>query len=90
MVCYDDTGRRTWLPVRRRTEGPATSLAQGARHGLRPDAPWTVRAHPEPQGRQHPWLWSCDTTGCQTGGPAVNEGDAHQQAAEHHLNTHTT
>lgn len=65
----------------------ATARAHAARLSLT-DAPWTVRPHSEPRGRQHPWLWSCDTAGCERGGQGVNEGDAHQQAADHHLNQH--
>lgn len=65
----------------------ATDLAQAARLGLI-TAPWAVRPHPQSRGRQHPWLWSCTHPGCQVGGQGVNEGDAHQQAAEHHLTTH--
>jgi hypothetical protein len=65
----------------------ATDLAQAAYLGLW-DAPWTVRAHPEPQGHQHPWLWSCTTDGCVTGSVGVSEPDAHQQAADHYLSTH--
>ncbi|MEU8893969.1 hypothetical protein [Streptomyces sp. NPDC048442] len=66
-----------------------TELAQAARLGLLA-APWTVRPHPEPADRQHPWLWSCTTPGCPTAGAAVNEGNAHQQAADHHTREHGT
>jgi hypothetical protein len=68
-------------------EPTATSLAHAARLGLWP-APWTVRPHPEPHGRQHPWLWKCDTTDCEAGGAGVSEPDAHHAAATHHLARH--
>lgn len=68
-------------------EPTATSLAHSARLGLWA-APWTVRQHPQPRGRQHPWLWACDTAGCTAAGAGVNETDAHQQGAEHHLAQH--
>lgn len=67
----------------------ATELAQAAQLRLWP-APWTVRPHPEPAGRQHPWRWACTTAGCTTGGAGVNEGDAHQQAATHYTRQHAT
>jgi len=64
-----------------------TSLAHAAHLGLI-DAPWTVRPHPEPHSRQHPWLWTCTTTDCQATGAGVNQIDAHHAAATHHLNQH--
>lgn len=67
----------------------ATRLAIAAQLRLWP-APWTVRHHPEPADRQHPWLWNCTTTDCDTAGTGVNESDAHQQAAEHHIRDHTS
>lgn len=68
-------------------ESTATSLAQSAYLGLR-DMPWTVRSHPDPRNRQHPWLWACDHPGCEHGGQGVNALDAHQGAAVHYLNQH--
>lgn len=65
----------------------ATTLAHAALLGLI-DAPWTVRPHPEPRGRQHPFLWACDQTDCEGGGAGVSELDAHHAAATHHLNQH--
>lgn len=65
----------------------ASALAHSARLGLI-TAPWTVRLHPEPQGRQCPWLWRCDVADCEHGGQGVNETDAHHQAAGHHLSKH--
>ncbi|MFG3205314.1 hypothetical protein [Streptomyces sp. NPDC048192] len=65
----------------------ATELASAAHLSLW-NAPWTVRPHPEPQGRQHPWLWSCTTARCVFSGVGVSEPDAHQQAADHHLRAH--
>lgn len=65
----------------------ATTLAHSAILGVI-DAPWTVRLHPDPRGRQHPFLWACDTAGCEAAGVGVNELDAHHAAATHHLNQH--
>jgi hypothetical protein len=67
----------------------ATELAINAHLGLW-DAPWAVRQHPNPSGQQHPWLWTCTTPGCRTAGAAVNELDAHGQAADHHTRNHPT
>jgi hypothetical protein len=69
------------------TELTATALAHAARLGLT-DAPWTVRPHPEPRNRQHPWLWACDIDGCERAGNGVNAIDAHHTAASHYLNQH--
>jgi hypothetical protein len=55
--------------------------------GLR-EAPWSVRRHSEPRGRQISWLWSCMMPGCVTGGGGVNEVDAHAHAAEHYIRNH--
>lgn len=68
-------------------EPTATTLAQAAHLGLR-QMPWTVRPHPEPQDRQHPYLWACDNPDCEAGGPGVSALDAHHAAATHHLNQH--
>lgn len=65
----------------------ATALAQAAHLGLR-QMPWTVRPHPEPRSRQHPWLWACDTPDCTGAGVGVSGLDAHQAAATHHLSKH--
>lgn len=69
------------------SEPTATSLAHSTHLGLI-DAPWTVRPHPESHGRQHPYLWSCDRSDCESGGVGVNPIDAHHAAAVHHLNQH--
>jgi hypothetical protein len=65
----------------------ATDLAHSALLDLW-SAPWTVRPHPEPRGRQYPWLWACDHPDCEAAGPGVSELDAHHAAATHHLTRH--
>jgi hypothetical protein len=68
-------------------EPTATSLAHSAHLGLI-DAPWTVRPHPEPRNRHHPWLWACDWADCTRAGAGVNPIDTHHTAAVHYLNQH--